>query len=184
MQIRRFLRNAIAKQTPVRIARSGARLANLAGYPLALGRHAALVRDVTDFALDGLSLLPIADLREVWTTDADRFADRVLRDRKALRHLAASRTTVPLDGWAGTFAILGAQGQLVMVESQRDNADGFDVGCVVGVTAEAVGLHCFTADARWESTPVVKPFAGITRVQFDTPYLNAFLPYLGHLPAS
>ena len=184
MQIRRFLRHAIAKQTPVRFTRRGATLADLAGYPLALGRQAGLIRDVTDFTLDGLSILPLADLREVRTTSADLFADRVLRDRKALRHLTEPSTTVPLDGWSGAFAALAAQGRLVIVESQRGKDDRFDVGCVVGITAGAVGLRCFTADAHWESAPRVVPFAGITRVCFDAPYLNAFRPYLGHLPAS
>ena len=71
--------------------------------------------------------------------------------------------------------------QHVIVECEDRRAaeyDDFFIGRIVTLDDEAVSILSFDSMGRWDEEPCIIAYGDITRIQFDTPYINTITKYL------
>jgi hypothetical protein len=189
MDLKRALRRAMTHHESVKISRRTRDELNIYGFPLAVGRALVLLRVLHDFDVDGYEVLPLERITRVRSGVHERFLERVIRDEGHFGNVWPSRTApiwadLPLDRWQDLFAALGATGQIVIVECETRDEDGFFIGPVVGVAGHAVGIHHFDATAVWDPEPSEVQFKAITCVRFDERYTDVYATRVGEPPAA
>jgi hypothetical protein len=88
---------------------------------------------------------------------------------------------VPLDEFHSLLTALQEMGQHVIIECESrksDDDDIFFIGRVLALEDESVSLLNFDPLGVWEDQPTVIAFGDITKVQFDTPYINTLSRHL------
>jgi hypothetical protein len=189
MDVKRSLRRAVAHHASVKVSRRTRDEPNIHGFPLAVGPAFALLRVLHDFDLDGYMVLPLDRITDVRSGVNERFLEHVTRDEGQLSSVwpplaAPIWSDLPLNAWQDLFAALGATRQIIIVECETRDEDGFFIGPVVGVAEHAVGIHHFDATAVWDPAPSEVLFKAITCVRFDERYTNVYARYVGDPPAS
>lgn len=92
---------------------------------------------------------------------------------------------VPLDNFGSLLADPRERGQHVIVESedrQTADHDNFHFGRIIDRDDWSVTILNFSALGVWDDEPVVVGIDAITKIQFDTPYINTLTKYLNGPP--
>ena len=149
-----------------------------------LGRDLVLLQQFHDFYPEGFTALRVADVKRVRSGEHERFWERMFRG-EGLMGLVGISYSVPLDDFRSLLAALYALGQNVIVECEdRKTADHDDflIGRVVALDHETVSLLNFDPQGVWDDEPSVIAYGDITKIQFDTPYINTMSRYLKSPP--
>ena len=150
------------------------------GFVLGLGRDLVLLQQFHDFYPEGFTALRVADIKRVRSGVHERFWERMFRG-EGLMGLVGISHNMPLDDFRSLLAALRSLGQNVIVESEHRKTaehDDFSIGRVVALDDESVSLLNFDPLGVWEDDPSVIDLGDITKVQFDTPYINTISKYL------
>jgi hypothetical protein len=92
---------------------------------------------------------------------------------------------VPLDDFRSLLTALHERCQHVIVECEdRKKAEynDFIIGRVVAFDDETVSVLHFDSLGTWNDVPSIIAFNDITKIQFDTPYVNTIIKYLQEPP--
>jgi hypothetical protein len=188
--VREQIERAIAARQQVRFARGHVEspsISSVYGFPLAVGDELVLVQVVSDWALDGWTILRLADVTDVRSSEFDRFAERVLAGEGELARVAPPVPDVPVASWGAAFRALlapsGGAAPLVIVHQEEYDGEPMDVGPIVGVRDDAVLLRYVDAAGVWDDEPTEIPLADVTRVEFGDRYSTVFAKYAGPPPA-
>ena len=179
-QARDRLTRLIGQQKKVQVTRAypGEPIHN--GFVLGLGRDLVLLHQFNDFYPEGLTALRIADIKRVRSGKHERFWEKMFRAEGIMEQVGISYEVL-LDDFRSLLAALHGRGQHVIVESEgRKSADqdDFTIGRVVDLGEDAVSILNFDPLGVWDDEPCVIDYDDITKIQFDTPYLNTMSKYL------
>jgi hypothetical protein len=150
------------------------------GFVLGLGRDLLLLHQFHDFYLEGYTALLVADIKRVRSGEHERFWEEMLRGEGLMERIGISYQ-VPLEDFPPLLTFLHGRNQYVIVECEdRKNADydDFFIGRIVSLDDESVSILGFDSVGRWENTPSIIAYSDITKIQFDTPYINTITKYL------
>lgn len=150
------------------------------GFVLGLGRDLVLLQQFHDFYTEGFTALRVADIKRVRSGEHERFWERMFRG-EGMIGLVGISYSVPLADFRSLLAALQEMGRNVIVECEdRKTADHDDflIGRVLTLDDETVSLLNFDPQGVWDEEPSVIDFEDITKVQFDTPYINTISKYL------
>ena len=154
------------------------------GFVLGLGRDLVLLHQFHDFYPEGYAALRVADIKRVRSGEHERFWERMFRGEGLMERVGIPYE-VPLDDFRSLLAALHGRGQHVIVECEdRKTADDDDffIGRVVAIGDESVSILYFDPMGTWDDEPSVIDYGDITKVQFDTPYINTMSRYLKRPP--
>jgi hypothetical protein len=184
--VTRALQRAIRLRHSVRIERYDG-VANIYGFPLALGRRLVLLQVTEDFDLDGYTVLPVEQIAEATHTETQSFFDRVLNDRGSLRRVQKPKFEVAVDAWIDCVRALASRRQLLIVDCEKrdsDTEDTFFLGSIVAISGDSMAMCHVSATAEWyEEPPSEIPYADITRIRFGDAYSTTFAKYVSTPPA-
>lgn len=150
------------------------------GFVLGLGEELVLLHQFHDFYPEGYTALRVADIKRVRSGEHERFWERMFRG-EGLMDRVGIPYEVPLDDFRSLLAALQRRGQHVIVECEDRRAaddDDFFIGRVVALDEEAVSILNFDPLGRWDEQPCIVLYRDVTKVQFDTPYINTITKYL------
>jgi hypothetical protein len=154
------------------------------GFILGLGRELVLLHLFHDFYPEGYSALRVADIEEVRSGENERYWEAMFRG-EGLMDQVGIPYEVPLDDVRTLLAALHERGQHVIIECEdRSTAeyDEFYIGRLVALDDETVSIRTFDSMGEWDEGPRIITYGDITRVQFDTPYINTMTKYLKGSP--
>jgi len=92
---------------------------------------------------------------------------------------------VPLADFRSLLTALHGRCQHVIVECEdRKTAeyDDFIIGRIVALDDETVSVLHFDSLNAWNDEPCIIAYNDITKIQFDTPYINTITKYLKKSP--
>ena len=147
----------------------------LHGFVLALGREWVLLQQFHDFYPEGYAALRVRDITDVRSGEHERHWERMFAAEGLLDQIAVPGA-LSLDETSQLLTALQRRGQNVIVECE-ENVE-FHIGQILSVDAGAVCFANFDALGRWDDAPQVIRFRMITKVQFETPYVQTFSRYL------
>jgi hypothetical protein len=153
------------------------------GFVLGLGRDLVLFHQFHDFYPEGYTALRVADVKRVRSGEHERFWEAIFRG-EGLMDRVGIPYDVPLEDFRSLLAALHGRGQHVILECEgrRTDDDDFFIGRIIDLGDEAVSLRYFDPLGRWDEEPCVIEYGDITKIQFDTPYINTISKYLKSLP--
>ena len=150
------------------------------GFVLGIGRDLVLLHQFHDFYPEGFAALRIADIRRVRSGEHERFWEGMFRGEGLMERVGIAYE-VPLDDFRSLLTALRRRNQHVIVECEdlkTADHDDFFIGRVVSVGEESAAILNFDSLGRWDEEPCVVTYDDITKVQFDTPYINIISRYL------
>ncbi len=154
------------------------------GFVLGLGLNLVLLHQFHDFYTEGYTALRVADIKRVRSGEHERFSEMMLR-REGIMDRVEISYEVPLDDFRSLLTFLHERSQHVIVECEdRKNAeyDDFIIGRIVDFDDETVSVLHFDSLGTWNDVPCVIAFSDITKIQFDTPYINTITKHLKEPP--
>jgi hypothetical protein len=168
----------------VRVTRGFAGDPTQLGFVLGIGGSLVLLHQFHDFYAEGYTTLRIADVERIRTGEQERFLERIIIAEGLLGGLGIPYP-LTLDDMRSLLSDLYERGHPVVVECEGRETSAHDeyyIGQIVAVGNESLKLLYFNAVGKWDSEPSVIAFPSITRVQFDTPYINTIIKYLKEPP--
>jgi hypothetical protein len=144
------------------------------GFVLGLGRDLVLLQQFHDFYPEGYTALRIADIKRVRSGERERFRETMFRGEGLMEQIGISYE-VPLGDYRSLLAALYGRRQHVIVECEDRKTtanDEFFIGRIIDVRDETVSIRYFDSMGRWDEEPCVIDYEDVTKIQFDTPYIN------------
>lgn len=154
------------------------------GFVLGLGRDLVLFHQFHDFYPDGYAALRVDDIRHVRSDEHERFWEAMFRGEGLMDRVGIAYE-VPLDDFRSLLTALHGRGQHVIIECEdrkTPDDDEFFIGRIIHLGDEAVSFRHFDSMGRWDEEPWVIDYGDITKIQFDTPYINTYIKYLKGSP--
>jgi hypothetical protein len=150
------------------------------GFVLGLGRDLVLLHQFHDFYPEGYTALRAADVKRVRSGEHERFWEEMFRGEGLMDQVGISYE-VPLDDFRSLLATLHGRGQHVIIECEdrrTEEYEEFYIGRIFALAGETVSIRCFDSMGRWDDEPCIIAYGDITKIQFDTPYIDTMTKYL------
>jgi hypothetical protein len=141
------------------------------GYVLDVGPRFFLLAVVTDrLWFDGFQCLRVADVKGVGRDPYADFSEAALKKRSERK---PTKPRISVDGIEELLRSAGRAFPLVAIHREKVDPDVCQIGRVIGVEAEHVGLLEIAPDATWDKSPTEYRLREITRVDFGGDYEDA-----------
>lgn len=179
-QARARLSKLVGQPKKLLVTRGFPREPTYNGFVLGLGRDLVLLHQFHDFYPEGFTALRVADIERVRSGEHERFWERMFRGEGVMGLLGISYS-VPLDEFRSLLTALKEMGKHVIIECESretEDDDNFFIGRVLALKDWSVSLLNFDPLGVWDDQPTVIAFGDITKVQFDTPYINTLSRHL------
>jgi hypothetical protein len=178
-ETRRQLRSLVGTRKKVRLTRVFPGKLRHNGFVLALGRDWVLVHQFHDFYPEGYTAVRVRDITDVRSGEYERHWERMLSAEGLLGGITVTGD-IPLDDIPPLLTALQQRGQNVIVECEDPDVDveDFYIGQILSVGEDSVCFANFDGLGRWDDAPHTIPFGEITKLQFETPYVQKFSKYL------
>ena len=149
------------------------------GFVLAQGRSLVLLQLFHDFYNEGYTAIRLRDVTSIRSGKFERFWEEMFR-QEGLMDKVGLPCHVPLDSMKALLSYFKARRQNVIVEceSRESSDDAFYIGRVLRVGPETIAFRHFSALGKWETKPYRVRIDDISKVSFDTPYVNTFSKYV------
>ncbi len=91
--------------------------------------------------------------------------------------------TIDLNDWRSVFNSLKSREMNLIVECEGSDLNSFTIGPITKIGKKYIHLLYFDAEGFFEKVPSSIDYNSITRVAFNTQYLNVFSKYTRHKKA-
>jgi len=173
------LSSYVGTRRKVRVERNrpSDRLVN--GYILEIRNGLILIHPFDDFEPDGYAVIRVRDVVGVRSNHYERLWDRMLSGEGLLGGLDAA-PEVDLSGMRSVIVSAAARFRFVVIEceDEHESLQDFYLGEVIDVVGDIVRFRCLNALANWDEEIVEIRMDEITKVEFDTPYIQRFTKYI------
>jgi hypothetical protein len=164
----------------VRITRKHDEGTSLNGFVLGLGRKLVLLQQFHDFYSEGFTAIRIRDIRKIRSGQYERFFEKMFECERLLPTYDQGNK-VPLDDWGSLLRDLQERNRNIIVEceGQESSEHGtYFIGRILAVEFDSVSILNFDALGKWDDEPSNVPLLAITKIDFDSPYINIFSKYV------
>jgi hypothetical protein len=180
MTISEKMQRAVSTRKKVRVTRSypGEALCN--GFILGVSETWVLVHQFHDFSPEGYTTLRLRDISKCRSGKTEQVFESMLAAEGILEQVGISYQ-IDLTSTHSILENLQALGRNVIIECEHrkdPDSDEFYVGQIVKIDKERLWFVCFDVRGQWDEEGILIPLADITKIQFDTPYVNIFSKYL------
>lgn len=174
------LQQHVGSRRQVRIERNRPSEPLLSGYVLTMQGDLILMHPFDDFEPDGYTIIRRQDIVGLRSNEYERLWDNMLEGEGLLNGLDRP-PVIDLSSIQAAITSAASRYRFLAIEceDEHERLQDFYFAELLEVTSDAVHLRCVDGLARWEDEVAVVPTDEITKVQFDTPYLNRFAKYIG-----
>lgn len=139
-----------------------------------------LMHPFNDFRPDGYAVIRQQDIVGVRCGGHERLWETMLRGEGLLEDLNipeginSSSVQQLVQSVAARFRYM-----IVECEASDQPIQDFYFGELVAVDSDVIRFRCLNGMARWDDKVVEIPVTEVTKIQFDTPYVQRFTKYIG-----
>lgn len=154
------------------------------GSIVAIGDEWLLLRQFIEFWPNGFTTLRVKDIDWVYSSDVERFVERILTSEGRLNR-EIPKFNVDLNDTRSLLKSLSEANSNIVIECkypEREHADECDVGRVAEFTADRVLFSHFDGTGTWSKAPAYLQIDCISRIEFDTAYVNTVSKYVSEPP--
>ena len=176
---RKRLRSFVGTRKKVRLTRPFPGEPRHNGFILGVGRDLVLVQQFHDFHPEGYTALRVKDITGIRSGKYERLWERMLAEEGILGRVGIPYD-VPLQDITVLLKALQQRGDNIIVECEdvKEDLDDFYLGQILSIDSDSLCFAHFNALGRWDKDPHTIPLEKITKLQFDTPYVQTFSKYL------
>ena len=149
----------------------------LNGYILGISDRLLLMHCFDDFEPDGYTVCRIRDVIELRHGPYEVWFDHILRSESLVAGIKLSHR-IDISSWTTAFRSISRHYGHMIVECEYDNdEEDFYIGELIETRSRSIQFRDYDALGYWSKTLKSIKQADITKVQFDTPYINVFSKY-------
>jgi len=152
------------------------------GYILDFSEKFILLHETDDFRIDGYSILPIEQIKKLRFNKSDKYFDKMMKWENQTEKVGINYF-IDLNSWESVFKSLQTKEINVIVECEGSDVNSFTIGPITKIGKKHVHLIYFDAEGFFEKSSSSIDYDSITRVAFDSQYLNIFSKYTRHRKA-
>jgi hypothetical protein len=170
----------VGKRTKVVIERVFAGEPRHNGFVLGVSDTLVLVQQFHDFYCEGYTAIRLADVESVRSGEHERLWERMMTG-EGIMETVGIQDPPSIADMSQLLASLAERGRNISVECESledPDEDDFLIGRITDLDVGKVVLRDFDALGNWGAELEEIALDAITKVQFDTPYINTFSKYL------
>lgn len=146
------------------------------GFPVELSGELAAFSFIYDFRPDGYKIVRTSDITEVFSEEAERFLERIVRAENPV--FVPKPVGFALDSMAVLCADLKEKETIVTVECEGGEETLFLIGRICRVTKKDIAMRTFDGMGVWDTEEAVVPLGDITCVSIGNAYVEILSKYL------
>ncbi|MEO3407199.1 hypothetical protein AAFN85_24995 [Mucilaginibacter sp. CAU 1740] len=147
------------------------------GYILDFSDNLILIQQTDDFKLDGYAILPISQVQKIRYNRSEKYFNKIMQWENRLETLGI-KYPIDLDNWRSAFKSLKALDLKVIAECESEVIDSFTIGPIAKVGKKLIHITYFDAAGYLDDGPTSIDYESLTRVAFDSEYINIFSKYI------
>ncbi|PTR00819.1 hypothetical protein C8P68_10146 [Mucilaginibacter yixingensis] len=147
------------------------------GYILGFSDDLILIQNVIDFDIDGYSVFPTNQIDKIRFNRSDKYFNKMMQWEK-LSDTININYQIRLNNWRAAFSSLKENNLKVIVECESSALDTFTIGSITKVGTTYVYVKHFDATGLIDEEETSIDYASISKVTFDSRYINIFSKYL------
>lgn len=178
--VRKRLMKIIDTRKKVKISRPYPGEQSCHGFVLGMSKKWVLLLDFFDFTPMGYTAIRIADISSCRSGKYERKWEQMLAAEGILDQVGINYE-IDLSSTHSLLESLQRRGQNLIVECECEvdsDRDAFFIGKIIKLGKRFIRFRHFDAIGNWERDVYRIPFQAITKIEFDTPYVNTFSKYL------
>jgi len=140
-----------------------------------------LIQQFHDFYCEGYTIIRIPDIVNIRSDEYERFFEVIMKG-EGLLDLVAYTINVPLFNITSSLSYFSKTKEHIIIECEsvtNDNQDRFYLGKVSEIEGTTVWFVEINPLGTFEHEEIGISLEEISRIQFDTPYINIFSKYIG-----
>jgi hypothetical protein len=180
IDIKKLLNGYIRSKKKIRIERHFSNNEIINGFIHDMSENLLIIEQFHDFYCEGYSIIRLSDLSDFRSDQHERFFEKMLLNEGLLDQVGYKKN-VPITNLKISLTYFAEKNENIIIESESsDNPedDEFYIGKISEIKEEDVWFIGFNALGEWDEEEVAIKIADITRIQFDTPYINVFSKYI------
>ncbi|MEW6097263.1 MAG: hypothetical protein AB1567_12200 [bacterium] len=177
MQLTEKEKDLLKKNAAITIIRNTPGFYNIHGYLLDISDDWILVQNISEFHLDGYSIIRKSDVDKMRYDNRDRYFEKILRI-EGVRENVSKKYEINITDLPSIFKSLKITKLNIIVECEEPKNELFVIGKITQINKNSVSMLHFDACGRWEKQSTVIYYPEITIIRFDEEYINVFSRYL------
>ncbi|GAA6140648.1 hypothetical protein [Hydrogenophaga sp. 5NK40-0174] len=155
------------------------------GFVHFVGNESIILQQYHDFYCEGYCVLRVEDIIGLRSSEYERFFEKMFKDEDLLSKVSAP-SIPPVDSLMDLLEYFKDNETNIVVECEfeGEEEDVFSCGKVSGIENEIIWIKEFNALGEWEDEEVGVELESVTKLQFDTPYINVFAKHLPDIKKS
>ena len=146
------------------------------GYILGFSDSLLLLQETDDFKVDGYAIIRIDQIKKVRFNKSDKYFDKIMQWEN-LNKTVGIKHHIDLNNWQSAFKSLQNHGLSVIAECEAEHIDSFTIGPITKAGRKNIYITNFDIEGFFDDSPTSIDYESITRVAFDSEYLNIFRKY-------
>jgi len=147
------------------------------GYIVDYSDNFLLLQETIDFEIDGYSIIPMNTITEIIFSNKDKYFHKIM-ELEGLVNKIQNQYKIDLTNWNSILKSIRKLGFKVIIENENPDDLSFDIGPITKITDSAVYIRYFDPQGFLDAKSTKITWDLITKVQFDTRYINIFGKYL------
>jgi hypothetical protein len=147
------------------------------GYILDYSDDFVLMQEAGDFTLHGYIVLPVNQLKKIRHNKYDKCFKKIMI-AEAEADKVGINYKIDLSSWQTVFNSIKDIPQNVIVECEDPKIGSFTIGPIVKANKKKINIQYFDPTGLLDETPTSVNYEDITKVSFDSRYINVFSKYL------
>jgi hypothetical protein len=149
------------------------------GYILGFSEKLILLHETDDFKVDGYAIIRMDQIKKVRFNKSDKYFDKMMIWEHLIEKVGI-KYQIDLTNWQLAFKSLQNLGLSIIAECEAEDMDTFTIGPITKVGKKYIHITCFDVEGFFDDTPTSIDYESITRIAFDSDYLNVFSKYTRH----
>ena len=178
--IRKQLNRYVRSNKKIRIERHFSNDECINGFIHDISELLLVVQQFHDFYCEGYSIIRLSDLSDFRSDQYERFFEKMLMGEGLLDQVEYKKN-VPITNLKTSLSYFNEKNENIIIECESsDNPEDneFYIGKISEIKEGDVWFIGFNALGEWDKEEVAIKIADITRIQFDTPYINILSKYV------
>lgn len=173
--IQSIISNAISNQELIKLDFKKSDI-DLNGIPLLISEKLCLLQVLEDFHFDGFKIIRIKDIKKVRSSEMEKFIEKILKCENRFEILNHNLSVI--DNWAHILDQLKTLGFHIVIESEDDKFEYFEIGRIISLQDKVVTFQKFDVMGKWNSQYKDIYLKNIVRVQYQNEYVEVYSRYI------
>ncbi len=145
------------------------------GFILDFSKNLILIQHVSNFHLDGLTILRVMDISNIESNKTDQVQTEILKANGVFAQVNFDRE-YKLTNWRSVFSTLASEYPLITIEDEGD-CPILMVGQLKNIREKSVKIHEFTSSGRWLGDISEMNYKAINSFRVGNHYANMYQKY-------